>query len=305
MSDTKQSQPKPPKRDPAFPFYADDFLSGTAEMTAEEVGGYVRLLCHQWAKGGLPNDEPRLARMAGLIGSPSIGYVLAKFRPCDDGCLRHPRLEAIRAERDAFKARQANSGAAGAEKRWGLKPKNGDPNGDPNGKPMPTPLATPLANAWPEDSSPSPSPSPSIPPIAPQGGQDAHEAPAATPKPDNDPTPKPKRQRAKVPLIPADGFDTFWSAYPAKLAKTAAIRAWNAITPDAALTDRIVADVQARRNSHDWTKDMGRFIPHPSTYLNQKRWEDVRETLAPVAAPGAPKAASQMTTQEILEWATR
>lgn len=145
----------------------------------------------------------------------------------------------------------------------------------------------------------------SIPPIAPQGGQDAPETPAATPKPDNDPPARPKRTRAKVPLIPADGFDTFWSAYPAKLAKTAAIRAWNAITPDAALTDRIVADVQARRNSHDWTKDMGRFIPHPSTYLNQKRWEDVRETLAPVAAPGAAKPVSQMTERELLEWATR
>ncbi len=145
----------------------------------------------------------------------------------------------------------------------------------------------------------------SIPPIAPQGGQDAPEPPAATPKPDPEPTPKPKRQRTKVPLIPADGFDTFWLAYPAKLAKTAAIRAWNAITPDAALADRIVADVQARRNSHDWTKDMGRFIPHPSTYLNQRRWEDLRETLAPVAAPGDRKPVGQMTEQEILEWATR
>ena len=157
MPDTQQPTPsKPPKRDPAFPLYADDFLSGTAEMSAEEVGAYIRLLCHQWAKGGLPNDEPRLARMAGLIGSPSLGYVVAKFAPCPDGYLRHPRLEAIRAEREAFKARQANSGAVGAERRWGKKPKNGDPNGDPNGKPM----ATPMANAWPEDGSPSPSPSP-------------------------------------------------------------------------------------------------------------------------------------------------
>ena len=302
MPDAPQPTPsKPPKRDPAFPLYADDFLSGTAEMSAEEVGAYIRLLCHQWAKGGLPNDEPRLARMAGLIGSPSLGYVVAKFRPYPDGCLRHPRLEAIRAEREAFKARQANSGAVGAERRWGKKPKDGDPNGDPNGKPM----ATPMAKTWPEDGSPSPSPSPNIPPIAPQGGQDAPDSPAATPKPDPEPTPKPKRQRAKVPLIPADGFDTFWAAYPAKLAKTAAIRAWNAITPDAALADRIVADVQARRNSHDWTKDMGQFIPHPSTYLNQRRWEDMRETLAPVAAPGERKPVGQMTEQEILEWATR
>ncbi len=287
MSDTTQPpQPKPPKRDPAFPLYADDFLSGTADMSAEEVGAYIRLLCHQWSKGGLPNDEPRLARMAGLMGSPSLGYVVAKFRPCDDGCLRHPRLESIRAERDAFKARQAHSGAAGAERRWGTKRNNGNPNGNP--------MATPLAKAWPEDSSPSPSPV--IPPIAPQGGQETPPEP---------PAPKRRKPRANLPLIPAPGFDLFWAAYPAKLAKTAAIKAWNRLTPDDATTSRIVADVQARRNSHDWTKDMGQFIPHPSTYLNQRRWEDSRETLALVAAPGDRKPVGQMTEQEILEWATR
>jgi hypothetical protein len=50
---------------------------------------------------------------------------------------------------------------------------------------------------------------------------------------------------------------------------------------------------------------MGQFIPHPSTYLNQRRWEDMRETLALVAAPGDRKPVGQMTEREILEWATR
>lgn len=136
----------------------------------------------------------------------------------------------------------------------------------------------------------------SIPPIAPQGGQETPPEP---------PAPKRRKQRANLPLIPAPGFDLFWASYPAKLAKTAAIKAWNRLTPDDATTSRIVADVQARRNSHDWTKDMGQFIPHPSTYLNQRRWEDSRETLALVAAPGDRKPVGQMTEQEILEWATR
>jgi hypothetical protein len=26
--------------------------------------------------------------------------------------------------------------------------------------------------------------------------------------------------------------------------------------------------------SAEWTKDGGQFIPHPATWLNQKRWED-------------------------------
>lgn len=147
---------EPKNRAPAFQLYADDFLAGTSEMSAEEVGGYIRLLCHQWTKGGLPNDEPRLARMAGLMGSPSLAYVIAKFTLCNDGQLRHPRIEALRSERDAFLLKQAESGKRGAEARW----KNGKPIGNPNGKPMPTPLATPMANECPNDGSPSPSPSP-------------------------------------------------------------------------------------------------------------------------------------------------
>ena len=151
-----KTKPKSTRRAPAFQLYADDFLAGTAEMSADEVGGYIRLLCHQWAKGGVPNDEDRAGRMAGLIGSPSLRYVLAKFSPCDDGLLRNARLEKIRAENDAYRASQATSGAIGAQKRWGMKQNDGDPNGVA----MATPMATPMANAWPNDGSPSPSPSP-------------------------------------------------------------------------------------------------------------------------------------------------
>ena len=54
---------KPPE---SFPFFHEDFLSGTAYMSPEEVGIYVRLLCYQWQKGGVPSDEEMLFRIAGL-----------------------------------------------------------------------------------------------------------------------------------------------------------------------------------------------------------------------------------------------
>lgn len=143
---------EPGRKAPAFQFYADDFLAGTADMSAEEVGGYIRLLCHQWTKGGIPTDEDRAGRIAGLMGSPSLRYVLARFSPCPDGMLRNRRLEQVRQEQAAYARKQAESGKAGAKARW--------KNGNPNGGAMPTPLATPLAKGWPEDGSPSPSPSP-------------------------------------------------------------------------------------------------------------------------------------------------
>ena len=146
------------RKAPAFQFYADDFLAGTSDMSAEEVGGYIRLLCHQWTKGSIPNDPDRAGRMATLLGSPSLGYVLAKFSLCDDGMLRNERLEQVRADQDAYKAKQATAGRNGALKRWSKWPDDGDPNSDPNGLAIATPMATPMARAWPEDSSPSPTP---------------------------------------------------------------------------------------------------------------------------------------------------
>ena len=39
------------------------------------------------------------------------------------------------------------------------------------------------------------------------------------------------------------------------------------------LTDELTA-IAAQRESQAWTKDAGQFIPNPSTWLNQGRWQD-------------------------------
>jgi len=41
-------------KDPAFLFYPQDFLVGVMDMTDEEVGVYIRLLCRQHQKGHIP-----------------------------------------------------------------------------------------------------------------------------------------------------------------------------------------------------------------------------------------------------------
>ena len=140
---------------PAFQFYADDFLGGTCDMTAEEVGAYIRLLCHQWNKGGIPNDPERLARMAGVMPGPSLGYASAKFRLCEDGVLRNDRMEAERVKQQQFRARQGEKGKRGADTRW----KNGA--GHAPAMPVLCPGYAPaMPVPIPEHSSPSPSPSP-------------------------------------------------------------------------------------------------------------------------------------------------
>lgn len=71
-----------------------------------------------------------------------------------------------------------------------------------------------------------------------------------------------------------DAFDTFWTQYPRKQNKPAALKAWRKLAPSPELVDEILAAVALQRGSDDWTRDGGRFIPHASTWLNGQRWAD-------------------------------
>lgn len=82
------------------------------------------------------------------------------------------------------------------------------------------------------------------------------------------------------------GFDQFWSAYPRKVAKPQALKAWNKLKPSEPMTGKIMSAVNAQAASDQWTKDDGKFIPHPATWLNGQRWDDETESAAEtVTAP--------------------
>jgi hypothetical protein len=77
-----------------------------------------------------------------------------------------------------------------------------------------------------------------------------------------------------------DAFEIWWQAYPKKTAKGAARKSFQkAIT----LT----------------TLDGGQFIPMPSTYLNQERWED-----QPMEQPTG-KAQTVRNLAVVAKWAQR
>jgi len=70
-----------------------------------------------------------------------------------------------------------------------------------------------------------------------------------------------------------DGFESFWSAYPKKVGKPAAIKAFRSAKINGHLPD-VLADIEDKAGSEAWTKAGGQFVPNPATYLNQRRWED-------------------------------
>ena len=71
-------------------------------------------------------------------------------------------------------------------------------------------------------------------------------------------------------------FDAFWSAYPRKTAKGNAESAWKKIKPDEQLLEEILTAVAKQKST--WTDP--KFIPHPATWLNGKRWLDGVDTTA-------------------------
>lgn len=88
------------------------------------------------------------------------------------------------------------------------------------------------------------------------------------------------------------GFGAFWQAYPVKVGKLAAIRAWQRRHPD---LSQVLEALAWQTQSDQWRKG---YIPHPTTYLNQGRWLDERpqvdrldgrQTEAPCAICGYPE----------------
>lgn len=98
---------------PAFRFYVDNFIEGTVEMTDSEVGLYMRLLCAQWSKGSLPNDDSELLRFSrgSTTALPDLNRIKKKFVIGEDGQLRNERLEIERSKQVAFSQAQAAKGS--------------------------------------------------------------------------------------------------------------------------------------------------------------------------------------------------
>jgi uncharacterized protein YdaU (DUF1376 family) len=111
-------------KSPAFQFYAKDFDSGTRAFSAEEVGAYIRFLCHQWDKGSIPSDLESLARIAGvsLVRMRRVWLRLQDYFIIDPDNESRTRLLNVRLERERLKQalyrqKQSDKGKASAANR--------------------------------------------------------------------------------------------------------------------------------------------------------------------------------------------
>lgn len=71
-----------------------------------------------------------------------------------------------------------------------------------------------------------------------------------------------------------DLFERFWAAYPKKKSKGQARKAWDKLHVDSTMLATILQAVERAKQSEDWQKDGGQYIPYPATWLNAEGWED-------------------------------
>jgi hypothetical protein len=81
-------------------------------------------------------------------------------------------------------------------------------------------------------------------------------------------------KKGSVPPQETEDFRRFWAEYPRKVGKVKALDAWLRLAPDVALVEKIMEVLRKDKRSRQWTKDNGEYIPHPTTWLNRRRWED-------------------------------
>lgn len=72
----------------------------------------------------------------------------------------------------------------------------------------------------------------------------------------------------------ASAFEQFYKAYPRKEARKDAEKAFTSLAPNPELLATILAAVALQSRSKQWTKEGGKYVPLPATWLRAERWND-------------------------------
>jgi hypothetical protein len=93
------------------------------------------------------------------------------------------------------------------------------------------------------------------------------------------PGPVPRRKRSPAAPVVSVAFAKFWEAYPRKVAKGAALKAW----PGDDMLPAILAALEWQ--APEFRSRPADKVPHAGTWLNGKRWEDEKPSQRESAQP--------------------
>ena len=225
----------------AFQYYPKDFLSDdkVASMNLKEIGAYWLLLSYCWMENGLKNDQDYLK---GLCRNDAewekIWNKICKCFFLKNAKLRNRRLDEERKKQKEFRQKLTESGKIGAEKRWGghTQAKNKNSQAKNKNGVAIRKNASPISNLQ---------------------------------SPNN-------KNKILIKDIIEKEFSDFWEAYPVKLKKNDAEKAFRALRKKIDLE----TIVKAFNGYIDFLKDkrLKENFPqtpmYPATFLREERWKD-------------------------------
>lgn len=109
----------------------------------------------------------------------------------------------------------------------------------------------------------------------------------------------PSRPSAKPSRLSGEDFEVFWKAYPRKESKAQAKKSFAKVTVP---LETLLQALETQKQSDQWSRNDGRYIPYASTWLNQRRWED--EAPAQIAGSAEPVEDWQREHPEWLDQST-
>lgn len=234
-------------------FWGDE---NVRKMTGEQVAAYLRLLSLQWEEGSIPADADTLAM---LLTDGARRYTTAEFEadiwpavaPCfqvlnrrSTGRLINPRLRDERVHWVSVKCKKSAAGVASGKARRAASSVKSET------KPANT-RSTPVQTKQEQNANLSSSSSCSSSLLGDH----------------------PTEIQSKTPKTQDEGFEQFWAAWPRKVAKADARKAWKQTRKDHPPVDDLVAAVSAQSAAADWPHNLS-FCPYPATWLRACRWED-------------------------------
>lgn len=234
---------------PYMQFYPADYLRDTRCLSMASRGAWIDILCALWNAPKRGMKTLTLEGWAGELGKPSLevslyltdlkGHGIAKILYKKDGkiCIVSRRMVRDERVRKCAANRQQKQRKE-AESRQESRPRHSDVTG------IYQKSESEIRNQKSEEEL------------------------------------REEKKKEKTPLPPNGGavcvvqpFDQFWAVYPRKVGKKAAMKAWFKIKdrpPVLIMTEAI----QRAKETEQWKKDGGQFIPHPATWLSRGQWED-------------------------------
>lgn len=233
-----------------FPLYVGDYLADTGHLSTSEHGAYLLLLMHQWRNGCIPNDERQLTKITRTTAREwrAISATVLAFFDCVENGFQQGRLERVRAEQAEKRQRLSEAGRKAGKASAAQRSFND--------------RSTIVNQALVEPSCNQPEPET---------------------EPDREDTSLRSVSLSRASRASHPDFADFWAAYPRKVGKGGAEKAFAAAIAKGAT----VAEIAAGLNRQAWPADP-QFIPHPATWLNQRRWLDDPKAAAPARQQSEP-----------------